>query len=1387
MPLFADFPSEILRILCQFIPTEDVARLFAAHDVRLCGKLSSPGVLPLLTLKDVKSSRSHLVRSLTHMKGLQLGLFSDTSLEEAQPTPFAQPNPGALISHRVLLQIHGAHLDNLSFDEDMVLAPWKGETCYSGADTFASLFPVLRSLKIGVPAPNRAVMKDSLLSQLHKALPSGLETLVLKGVANWPLLTSLPPSLTTLAVGRGDMLHTYHEGGTTIALLTRLHKQLPALVSLDLEISASTTESGLIQQPMAFSFGHSPSPAVTTAVVEGPADDSLMFPSLARFVIRGATPLKWQYLNLLWPKLPTLTTLHVHNFVPNDKGNCHFPSRLEALLFGYCDAPLSTSFFRYLPVTVKTLEIVKVRFTPAGDSRDQQQGTWTPGLVNVFATPEQLALAIPRSVTDLSMMLGTTVSLQHLPPSLEVLRLQAAIGAQAIEQPIPCQLSTLRSQSLSLSPKDISCLPRSLVRISVKAPHPNPWTQYDVKALVDHLPLCHSIEIIPNAIFVGSPPDRIHGSLDGSSDRSHPQVFDLSRDIAAMFKERAHHLRMSWTVEIPTAPQTPPTGLAFGAPNPSAESFSNAVSSMVPLKFDEHTRSVIITHPLNGFISAEHLAFMVRDAHNLEILQSMFTTSGVLDFSVLTPMSKLVTLLLATEVSKLDFKLLPRTLTELRTRRLDMRPAANLSGPYTVGSIKHCTLPSLPKNVTPSPFGAATNPFASGYVAPGTQPGSEIASATSSSPTPPNDDTFSLNRHVIDLPRGLTRLNISTAVLVPQPDGDWPPNLHELRFASNGWDEVSLLSLKNHLKHLTLGSVHGVVEYIGSLHRDEKVFELSKVERLVRSSVAPFFVDTVAVAARPIDLLPPSITSLTFAEYEQDMHMHQSVSKGAPFDESLHFAVSRMLSLYAARVVRVHSKAHLIGKPFRLKVSIHLDIASFGYFEHLTTLNLPMIDCGLEHIKMMPRTLTDLWMVADVSSTKDLVAVLPPALTRLSFASRIQLNLCTASMSLLPPQLTSLHGENMNLIPNVMGAFPRRIVELTFNGCTLWTDQDVYHFSKLLDSEGRLRKLTVFNALLTGALLPSDTTELTTFQLRELTKCALGPKISAHLDLVSAKLNLSHLESLALLDLSELRLGGIWRLSGALPSSLTSLSLRLDEPIQTAVLRQVFPPSLSALHLYLENVDIDSIDELWPSLPRRLQTFSIRLVRATPSGPMGHLDTASDSGALFLPTRFSSSNTTLEHFLGSRYAYSKQLKGIPRTLKSFVAPFLVLHPQGIRSAFGPDLELLRVCSFYPARTESDLDSLPPNCEMSLVTSKITLPSQNMLPKICNNLTDAEIPKGGAFILDTTSSTIMEEIPSSSGFSFGSMTGTTTFGSFGNFGGPSEFLPTTMARPTTKRR
>lgn len=232
---------DCLRNVCLYLEVEHVAALYASNNRLLMSRLVSPGIYPSVTAASVITQE--IARFITGHVSLKEFSCVKPSMDEESLYKFPKfgPSPVSLESDKMSL-VHPRlifalprTLKSLSMPARMLY----DSTLTPNATTdFASLFPHLKQLIIHESQPNSYAV-EPIFYRLMSALPSKLELLALGSAKSLPLLSQLPPSITSLHVNHA--LPLVKLAGNPVAypsleLVHRLDDVLPNLRELSLPL-----------------------------------------------------------------------------------------------------------------------------------------------------------------------------------------------------------------------------------------------------------------------------------------------------------------------------------------------------------------------------------------------------------------------------------------------------------------------------------------------------------------------------------------------------------------------------------------------------------------------------------------------------------------------------------------------------------------------------------------------------------------------------------------------------------------------------------------------------------------------------------------------------------------------------------------------------------------------------------------------------------------------------------------------------------------------------------------------------------------------------------------------------------------------------------------------
>ena len=563
------------------------------------------------------------------------------------------------------------------------------------------------------------------------------------------------------------------------------------------------------------------------------------------------------------------------------------------------------------------------------------------------------------------------------------------------------------------------------------------------------------------------------------------------------------------------------------------------------------------------------------------------------------------------------------------------------------------------------------------------------------------------------LPRNLVECLISAMITPPIIDG-WPTNLTQLSFFSSNWTDALLLQLSERLPNLQKMTVTGWVLAYGS---QPILTDIAKVSGDVVRSLEHINISTLVdqvsapLTAKNIHIQGLAIPSiLAFAS--ASTHSMTLIPERAPsFQVMLHKRIrhgQERLKLAPLLSDPGRLENQVDKKRDRLNCQEQLHIPSLCAYKSLTSLAITLFEMTWTLIDQLPKTLIHLAATfADVVPTNDPIKTLPPLLETLQLDMGTQIFLHAEDITKLPPNLTTLEANLMTFSPASIASVPRKITTLLFNGRDLWDEIDI--FSLLHHLGDNIKLLTVNACLFSGALIPLESSsELSIPNMIEMTDARLGPKakivwltIAQPLRLcaydLTDKSTIKDLATIRRADLLCSRVDSILSLDchlgnaqnlraqiphSLMPSNITSLNMRFSSVIsaQDAVL---LPATLKHLKVQVAN-KYDNIDpQVWPLLPRMLESFTVELVgsRMMTQKNRGYADPIAHSVVEDYVLAYSSTIGTgavggTEHGKPSTIAH---MWGLPtEKLHTLSLRPYHLHHDCLKS-FGSALRLVRCC------------------------------------------------------------------------------------------------------------
>lgn len=487
---------------------------------------------------------------------------------------------------------------------------------------------------------------------------------------------------------------------------------------------------------------------------------------------------------------------------------------------------------------------------------------------------------------------------------------------------------------------------------------------------------------------------------------------------------------------------------------------------------------------------------------------------------------------------------------------------------------------------------------------------------------------FGEYQNVSMLPRGLTRLEAPTILLGAQKTESWPPGLTSLIFCPFEWDDVHVRALQ---RQLPLQKFHlcARIFYTGELEidlpttqpsssmdidqptssasksikrmRDLPVFALHSLVALVSRELAPATFINIEVRRKFTSLISPQIETIelmnvatTFGSLSRRLPWQSASGSLYNFNEYIdHIAKGDTIAESPALALPVAQKP----SPFAT-FNITFTSAELSKYVYLTSFKLSTHSLGIEEIAVLPKTLAELSIVMQPNEqlqTRMDFKPFPKHLTSLSIISNAKLTLNRQDMDEVPKSLTKLSIPALRISSESIPLWKSLNImnQLEFDGNAVWTDSDIMNLSSIM-AGGDFELLEVWNACITGTFADPNATELSAYSLVFHTNTALSSRCRCHWKQLATPLAPLP-KALQTLDLSGARMSAFGRYALSFPSTLTSLTLRLEKQLLPQEL-MALPQSLRILRLYFDcnpptHVILDP--NFWACLPSDLEELVV--------------------------------------------------------------------------------------------------------------------------------------------------------------------------------------------------
>ena len=491
--------------------------------------------------------------------------------------------------------------------------------------------------------------------------------------------------------------------------------------------------------------------------------------------------------------------------------------------------------------------------------------------------------------------------------------------------------------------------------------------------------------------------------------------------------------------------------------------------------------------------------------------------------------------------------------------------------------------------------------------------------------------------NVRDLPRGLIRLEAPSLLIPPQTVSNWPQTLTSLIFYPEDWRDVDVEELKNFVPSLKKLHLDHRIFYTGELSvvnsspnlsslcsvrsecamdedkptiisktltmRDDNIFRLYDIHSTLLAHLAPATFRKVEFCASGDVLWSTEIESI---ELMRTPHFF-SLSLHDTSDQH-YFALSGVVGYLESLLLPMnqlkppttrHHNSPLIS------CHIQLNAASLLKYPYLTSLKLGIALTTLADIATLPKTLRHLSVILDPAEYRHphLFRQFPSGLESLVIKVTETIEFEEESLAEVPSNLTDLDFEFMYFSPLFIEEWAAlaRFKRLSFNAHLLWKDTDVRRLGQMM-CDGLFENLTVRNCLITGALVPGDTAELSVSSMMEVTDHVLGSRYSCQWKKMGGPLVLPQV--LQKLDLYDVLISVIPRYIKFYPPHLKSLTLHVRTAMQNPDFSSL-PSSLTELRIF-STARVELKSPFWASLPPNLEILQVENIKSATNSSAFH-------------------------------------------------------------------------------------------------------------------------------------------------------------------------------------
>jgi hypothetical protein len=1234
-----------------------------------------------------------------------------------------------------LLALNPTSLTSLILNEASY-APPKLISLFGPHATFQTLFPHLQELVLHDQTTRATYMAQPLIQQLLMQLPRNLKTLQLNMNWGSPPLSELPPSLTSISVGDHEILSKYstNEHKPAESVVRALAQRLPNLAVLRLLLpnlppndlpmafqvpavpAAVNTRPSLLGSPFeathqipvphtssylsSFITTHHKPPTnplsheedqitekndmmivdhgysggvmaeeVNPAHSSQSSSDEIcssepipsqvmdvdktrpLFPMLQELDIAtgGSLPELTSILGLC-SNITTLSITFGRIELGSESYPIEYPPNLTSMTFRSDGGFMAPSAVLNLPPHLVQLSFIDVKFN-FGLTKETGRSSVVSGNYPEFEEKHWQDL-LPRDLRHL-ITSGIILDFTRLPPRLELCKQHKPTfgGYTAVSDfsCLPRSITELRTHQ-GLPAGDITRLSPNLTRLTIPGVG---FNQEHVMALHEHLPKCHIRLLEPIIIHAPMGSSQYASIFELNMDPKHPHLLQISNLMERYSRPFRHHIDVQWTLSAPDGVEKPkissvvPTSGRFGG---------SLLYGQTPQGSPPPNASYSLRLPpdlqiwlLGQEAQSEHLLGHVSTLPNLTELRlhpsfQLRFTPAMLNFnlSLIRHLQHLTVLELGHLSTTFTSADLPRSLTVLRSL-----------------------------SVFSSWQNRGRNPISEQLI--------------------PSE-----------LPTGLQILDTPSQEFLPQPEG-FPASLTELNFVAPLWLDTQLYVMKTRLKHLKKGFIRGTTTITGDMIAPQMKGEFSPQRLLhdICEAMLPLRLDTCTIMGTTLDKLSEGIDAIVFDFDDQQFlapHIGQQSAfslsnpkeiNGVPFAHRRIWLSGKRIGPKergGPRFVTFEPSLPYERKPpptLKLLDNDHTLQISRPFPSSLTKLKILSFDCTKFLMEMIcpssksPQrvssdlpNLESLELIFSGNSVHDPFHRFPSTLRELILHTDHPIHCSARGLADLPNALTVLRCTELCIPPSFSEFIPDTIVDLSFNGCSIWTDTQIQALGQRIGE--KLVKLQVRDAIVSGAFIPSEVTEISEEILFSCASDSLGKKYDCKWVTLAKPLTKLP-DSVTSLNLLDTRIKLIPRHITSFPKSLTSLQLYLEADVSWTDL-QGLPATLHHLSFVFALHTYPAFDEwIWSVLPRGLNTLSMT---------KGLKSRIQHSSEIVIP------NAPTESVVTS-------LMELPPMLTKLYLPFVSVSLACV-SNLGPHLQTISVSSNTPNELKSRLASRFPN-------------------------------------------------------------------------------------------